>query len=295
MDNAIIKRGIGAIVLAIIAALLLGYLLKDKSRERQEVVEMKLPGAPEMNIPSLIGSDDSNAVTATPSIVTNDEVAEKVDTAKNAGTSMMNAATNTFSSLKKSLKNTTDNVVNRVDNTYQQTTTAIDNAKPGFAIRPSNNNEQRETVDTVSKNTVQPTKHAKAPTTETVIASTKKVVKKAFKPHIVKEKKKVVKKKAVKKAAPKVAPMTASTAFGKYSIQLLATSSKTRAEKLANTMRGEGYTAFITQTTNNDKVLFRVRLGAHADRTEAIQAQESLKRRYQKNFFVQNSLVISNK
>ena len=38
MDNAMVKRGIGAVVLAIIAALLLGYLLKDKSRERQEVV-----------------------------------------------------------------------------------------------------------------------------------------------------------------------------------------------------------------------------------------------------------------
>ena len=63
MDNAMVKRGIGAIVLAIIAALLLGYLLKDKSRERQDVVDMKLPGAPEINIPSL--SEATSKVTNT--------------------------------------------------------------------------------------------------------------------------------------------------------------------------------------------------------------------------------------
>jgi len=40
-----VKRGIGAVVLAIIAALLLGYLLKDKGHQRQKVLEMSLPNS----------------------------------------------------------------------------------------------------------------------------------------------------------------------------------------------------------------------------------------------------------
>jgi len=50
MDNAMVKRGIGAVILAIIAALLLGYLLKDKSDQRQDIVDMTLPGAPKISI-----------------------------------------------------------------------------------------------------------------------------------------------------------------------------------------------------------------------------------------------------
>ena len=85
-----VKRGIGAIVLAIIAALLFGYLLKDKSRERQEVVDMKLPGAPEINIPSL--SEATNKVTDTAATLVN----EAKDTVADAGNTVVASATGTF-------------------------------------------------------------------------------------------------------------------------------------------------------------------------------------------------------
>ncbi|KAG1663413.1 hypothetical protein GQR58_020357 [Nymphon striatum] len=274
MDNAMVKRGIGAVVLAIIAALLLGYLLKDKSQERQEVVDMKLPGAPEINIPSL--SEATSKVTDTAATL----VGEAKDKVADAGSAVVASATGTLKTATDSVKSVSDKAKSAVvDSTASSTNDGT--AKPGFSFRPPNQNEQKEIVDNA------------------------KPVKKAFKPTIEEEpkakkpaKKKVVAKapkKVAKKPAPaKPAPSTSSNSVGgKYSIQLLATSSQSRANKLASTMNGEGYVAFITQTTSNNKILYRVRVGGHNDRSSAIKAQDSMKRRYKKNFFVQNSLVVS--
>jgi len=296
MDNAMVKRGIGAVVLAIIAALLLGYLLKDKSREREEVV-MKLPNAPEMNIPSLTGSlaDLTDANTDTPTFLDNAKATtnDVTDTLKGSGSTIIASATGAV-----------DNATDTVKTTMDSTSAAIQDMKPGFAIRPSLQNEEKEIVDTTK---LSPTNAPKIEDTvkkakETVIASSNtaknNATKKTFKPHIVE--KKPTKKEAPKqaKAPTKPTPPTntniSATPLGKYSIQLLATSSQSRADKLANTMKGEGYKVFVTQATREDKILFRVRVGGHGDRAAAIKAQEGMKRRYQKNFFVQNSLVISN-
>jgi len=302
MDNAMVKRGIGAIVLAVIAALLLGYLLKDKSSQRQEVVDMKLPGAPEMNIPSLTGSSDTDTETTSTLLAASKDrldssVSSISDKAKGAGVAIIASA--------EGVKNT---VADAVQPTMDSTSAAIQGTKPGFAIRPSMPNEQKEIVD----NTVNKTKTTTAPKIEetakavkdTVVASTAdttKKVKKAFKPEIV-EKKKPAKPAAPKQAkapskpekAESSAPIPSTAPAGKYSIQLLATSSQSRAGKLAKTMKSEGYNVFVTQTTRDNKVLYRVRVGGHSSRNSAIKAQEGMKKRYQKNFFVQNSLVISN-
>ncbi len=295
MDNAMVKRGIGAIVLAVIAALLLGYLLKDKSREREEVV-MKLPNAPEMNIPSLTGShtNSTDANSETPTLLDNakatisETTSGVTDTLKDSGSTIVASATGAV-----------DNATDTVKATMDSTSAAIQGMKPGFAIRPSLQNEEKEIVDTTK---LSPTNSPKIEDTvkktkETVIASSN-TTKKTFKPHIVE--KKPTKKEAPKqaKAPTKPTPPTntnvSTTPIGKYSIQLLATSSQSRANKLANTMKGEGYKVFVTQATREDKILYRVRVGGHGDRAAAIKAQEGMKRRYQKNFFVQNSLVISN-
>lgn len=296
-----VKRGIGAIVLAVIAALLLGYLLKDKSDKRQDVVEMKLPGAPEMNIPnltgSLTGSADSNN-TETPTLL--DSAKTKIDAATDTVTSSGSAI---IASATGAASEATDAVNNVTTTAMDSTSAAIQGMKPGFAIRPPQQNEQKEIIDNTNTSTLSP---AEAPKIEqvvdtadnTVVASTKK----EFKPQIVekKEPKKPAKStKPVKKSAPEQAKAPASTnisatPLGKYSIQLLATSSQTRANKLAKTMKGEGYKVFVTQATREDKILYRVRVGGHSDRSAAIKAQEGMKRRYRKNFFVQNSLVISN-
>ena len=298
MDNAMVKRGIGAVVLAIIAALLLGYLLKDKSRERQEVVDIKLPDAPEMKIPSLGNAMDKVSDGAA-TLVENTK-----EKAVNAGNSVVAAASGTANSIKESVSNAS----------------GATNNKPGFAIRPPQPGETREIVDSTTPVLTQDELPIKVDTgaektTDKVVASSRTEKKKpSFKPHIVEKKKpaKPVKKKAPKptivakkeKPAEKkpniaAAPIPNQTSIsskplGKYSIQLLATSSQSRANKLAKTMQSEGYKIFITQTTRNNKILYRVRVGGHADRNSALKAQEGMKKRYKKNFFVQNSLVISN-
>ncbi len=294
-----VKRGIGAIVLAIIAALLLGYLLKDKSRERQEVIDMKLPGAPEINIPSL--SEATSKVTDTAASLM-DEAKDKV---VDAGNAVVASASGTLKTATDSVKAVSEKSKSAVKNA---TTSASDgSAKPGFSFRPPNLNEQKEIVDNVNATTQNSTVEntATPAQNDTVVASsTTKPAKKVFKPTIEEEpkakkpaRKKVVVKKVENKPAPakktQVPAASSNATGGKYSIQLLATSSQSRANKLASTMNSEGYVAFITQTTSNNKILYRVRVGGHNDRSSAINAQDSMKRRYKKNFFVQNSLVVS--
>ncbi len=327
MDQAMVKRGIGAVVLAIIAALLLGYLLKDKSRERQEVVDMKLPDSTEMSIPDLSGSEGNNS---------NNEASIVGEAGNTINQAANNAADNINNNVQNSVVASADAVVNTVQQpaetaeTAETTTTSEEIASsndPGFSIRPPSINETREIIDEKNHDNTQnggsaAIAYSTDPVNE-VIASSKKAVKK-FKPSIVEEKRKPKPKKqathkATKKPAkvatakattakpkkttdakPAPAKPVASTAalnskpLGKYSIQLLATSSQSRASKLANTMKSEGYKVFVTKAQRDNKVLFRVRVGGHASRDEAVKAQDGMKRRYQKNFFIQNSLVVSN-
>jgi len=304
-----VKRGIGAVVLAIIAALLLGYLLKDKSRERQEVVEMKLPGAPEITIPSL--SDATSAVTESAASL----VGEAKDTVSNAGNAVVASASGALTNLGSGASNAADAVIDGVSSTASAVTQTVENtvanvdtaasgsANPGFSFRPPNKNEEQQINTSISVATATESTNTTAITTDTnntVVASAPKTVvnevAKKFKPTIENEPKKEVKKETVAKKVepkPKEKPAVVSSSGGKYSIQLLATSSQSRANKLAKTMNGEGYVSFITQTTSNNKVLYRVRVGGHKDRNAALTAQRTMKRRYQKNFFVQNSLVVS--
>lgn len=296
MDNAMVKRGIGAVVLAIIAALLLGYLLKDKSRERQEVIEMKLPGAPEITIPSL--SDATSKVTDSAASL----VGEAKDTVSNAGSAVVASASGALTSLSSGASNAVEAVTDDISSSANAVTQTVENtvasvnttsegsANPGFSFRPPQKNEEQQ-INTSTSSADNNTVVASTPKT-----SVKKEVEKTFKPTIENEPKKEAKKvtKAVaKKAEPKAKTTAVSSSGGKYSIQLLATSSQSRANKLAKTMNSEGYVSFITQTTSNNKVLYRVRIGGHKDRNAALTAQKTMKRRYQKNFFVQNSLVVS--
>jgi hypothetical protein len=79
---------------------------------------------------------------------------------------------------------------------------------------------------------------------------------------------------------------------GKYTIQLLASSSKERAMKLAAKMSKEAYIAYITESKRQGKKLYRVRVGSYKSRQQAVTAQMRMKEKYD-NFFIQNSLVLS--
>ena len=291
------KRGIGAVVLAVIAALLLAYLLKGKSTERQEVVDMQLPGTPEMNIPSL--SEAGDTITSAASNAGN----TLSDASSGAGTAIVASAAGAGAAVVGSVKAAGNKAAIIVSSDESANTTGGNAQNPGFSIRPSQNNEQREVVDnTTSKKQVKAKKEKYKPRLieEKKNKVVKRVKKAPAKPKkVVKAKKetkkptKVAKKPAPKSVAPKAASIATAAPAGRYSIQLLATSSSSRASKLSKTMKSEGYTSFITETNNNNKVLYRVRVGGYGNRNKAIQAQESMKRRYAKNFFVQNSLVVS--
>ena len=301
MDNAMVKRGIGAVVLAIIAALLLGWLLKDKSQDRQDIVEMEIPGVSDMKIPSL--SDVTDKVSDSAATL----VEETKDAVTNTGSAVIASASGTMKALGDTAADTVEVVTDSVKTTVATATQKVDNtvasintdgaAKPGFSFRPPTKNEEQQINSATSINDTANSEATAntATSNNTVVASAPKVeVKKEvkkFKPTIENEPQKVVKKVEKKAETPTAKP--AATSGGKYSIQLLATSSQSRANKLAKTMNSEGYTSFITQTTSNNKVLYRVRVGGHKNRTTALDAQKSMKRRYQKNFFVQNSLVVS--
>ncbi len=287
------KRGIGAVVLAVIAALLLAYLLKGKSTERQEVVDMQLPGTPEMNIPSL--SEAGNAVT---SLATNTGDALNNATS-GAGTAIVASAAGAGAAVVGSVKAAGNKAAAIIVSSDSTGDTAGGNTQnPGFSIRPSQSNEQREVVDNTTSKKAEVVKKEKYKP-RLIEEKKKKVVKKVKQSPakiVKKETKKptkVVKKATPKAATPKAASIATSAPAGKYSIQLLATSSSSRASKLSKVMKSEGYTTFITETNNNNKVLYRVRVGGYGNRNKAIQAQASMKRRYAKNFFVQNSLVVS--
>lgn len=312
-----VKRGIGAVVLAIIAALLLGYLLKDKSRERQDIVEMTLPGAPEINIPSLSDVTDgaTNLVDGAKDAVSNTGKAVIASTSGALGSlgdgaaKTTEAVTDDLRSAAKAVTETTDKA--EVTEKVVAKSSNEGSANPGFSFRPPQQNEEQQ-INTSGSSApeVKETAETSKPAKEEVVASTAKPKEeKKFKPTLENEpEKKTVAKAVVKKqAAPKKAvanadpkpkaatakPAATSTSGGKYSIQLLATSSQSRANKLAKTMNSEGYVSFITQTKNSNKTLYRVRVGGHKDRNAALSAQKTMKRRYQKNFFVQNSLVVS--
>lgn len=79
---------------------------------------------------------------------------------------------------------------------------------------------------------------------------------------------------------------------GKYTIQLLATSSKERAIKLAIEMSKAAYVTYITEAKRSDTKLYRVRVGSYGSREQAVTEQKSMKDKYD-NFFIENSLVIS--
>ena len=83
MNRTTVKRGIGAVILALIAAALLAFLLKDKAAQRQEVVEIALPGTGE-------SSETSNQTTKLPTLTTDNSEGGSV--IANAGSGSGNEA-----------------------------------------------------------------------------------------------------------------------------------------------------------------------------------------------------------
>ena len=78
-----------------------------------------------------------------------------------------------------------------------------------------------------------------------------------------------------KPAEPAPEPASGSSETGMWAVQLGSFSSKENAEKLAGSLRDQGYAAFLSQLQSNGNELHRVRIGPQKDRqsADAIAAQ----------------------
>jgi cell division septation protein DedD len=332
-----VKRGIGAAVLAIIAALLLGYMLKGKNQERQEVVNMSLPGASEvkqsLNIPALNGSEAKNitgsATGAGETIVaTASGAADKVNQATK-DIKVTEVAVNTFKNKGDDLdftvrppKGERREFVDNIGKSKQELVSSsvgsgnneTVNRENGDIAASANANSSTEssTQQRSSGSITRPSSQG------TVVASSEE--KNAYRHRLVDEQKRNAsygvaaaeresrkeRERKERRERRKAAELRAEerekalakkskedTTKGRFSIQLLATSSSSRAKKLKDVMHNEGYPSYVKKTSQNSKVLFRVRIGKYSTRQAAVSAQRKMQRRYRRNQHVNESIIVN--
>jgi septal ring-binding cell division protein DamX len=82
-----------------------------------------------------------------------------------------------------------------------------------------------------------------------------------------------------------------ASAGGDYSIQLMASSDKAKAEEVRKAMTAEGYKVALVEAKVDGKAIYRVRVGDYPKKEDAAAAQAKMKERYTKNTYVQNSFV----
>ncbi len=340
MNNTTVKRGIGAVVLALIAAGLLAFLLKDKAAQRQEVVETAIPG-------TTVNSGISTQSTRLPTLTTDNSGNGNV--IANAGNGSGTNSDSVQSPAAIETSDTGNTASTNSDGTIIASAAALGTAgaaaagqaatnanksmdfsvKPNAAQAPKASSEFLE-LDLVNNGTPAnnsastsqtkplpvPTEKAAAPSAANtdqgiVIASTSpksNARANTVQPRLIGEKRSAPVKsastaKVIKKVVPakkakaaetnSTAASTTTQAKNGYAIQLLATSSQSRANNLKNVMAGEGYPAYVTKTKQNGKTLYRVRIGQYAVKSEAVKAQASMKRRYKKNTNVNRSAVVA--
>jgi cell division septation protein DedD len=360
MENAIVRRGIGAVVLALIAALLLGYLLKGKGSQRKDVATMDLPPAPIQifpgentgaagaaganatgasgaaggnaagnanagnagggtagNSPQLLGESGAAMTAAGTQMAANtaNTVRDAGKSAANTGKAAVNngkaAASGAAQAAKDKFRITADKIIDpksgnphatsksvTVDKAGQAVIGANDAAvknSPGFSVRAPTKGEVRPSVDgpaTLARRGSGSTQK-KAPKAKLVNEKKLPSVGKRSAPTLARsEPKKPTPPK--KPAAPKKPKPVTSGGSGKYVVQLLATSNAAKATGLRNTMKKEGYPAFISKTVQGGKTIYRVRIGSYNGKSAAIGTQGKMKRRYRQNPYVQGSIVVRN-
>lgn len=334
-----VKRGIGAAVLAIITALIIGYLLKGKGQERQDVVNMTLPGAQDvkqsLNIPALKGDNAKNLVQKTNSVASESVVASADGAADKANQATKDIKTkeiavNTFKNKGDDLdftlrppKGEKREIVDNIGKSESQQRipkATTDDSNGGIAASASANRNNVATNSRGSSGSI-----TRSSSQGTVVASSDR--RSTYRPRLEGERKRspnyVIAEKTArqnrqrqeraerrkeraeqrkkrekkeKKEASSNVPTSSGNSNNKkghYAIQLLATSSASRAKNLKSVMKKEGYSTFISKTTATGKVLFRVRIGNYSSQKKAKSAQRSMQRRYRKNEQVKNSIIVS--
>lgn len=108
------------------------------------------------------------------------------------------------------------------------------------------------------------------------------------------EKAAAAKSVALANAKPGTAATTGAAASG-FSIQVLASADKAKAEAAAAPLKADGYNVAVSTATVGGKPVYRVNVGGFADRADAEAAQVKMKARYKQNDAIQGSFVTGSK
>ncbi|EIJ33954.1 SPOR domain-containing protein [Thiothrix nivea] len=100
-------------------------------------------------------------------------------------------------------------------------------------------------------------------------------------------------KAAAAKAKDLAATPAANAGKGNFSIQVIASSDKAKAEGVATPLRADGYDARVSPANVGGKTVYRVSIGGFTDRAAAEATQAKMKSRYSQNQHVQSSFVTS--
>lgn len=294
MDKAVVRRGVGAIVLALVAALLLGYLLKGKAPEREQVVDKQTMPTGIQMFPS---GKEEGATAAVSESGAGKVAAVGVIAAAGAAAANALASDNgkREQEVRGSFNSSQDRLVdaNSGNPSMGKNKLVIDGA--GQGIVDTRNAGARETpaefsIRAPKKDEVRPIVERK------IVKSNARLVGEKKLPPV--GSRKIASSKDTSTSTRKVASTKASSVANKpsgrnkYSIQLFATSNINKANSLRNTMKKEGYDAYIKTSKKGAGSLYRVRLGNFSGKADAIKKQATLKRRYRKNTYVQDSLVV---
>jgi len=306
MEKAVVRRGVGAIVLALVAALLLGYLLKGKSNDRQHVVDKQTMPSDIQIFPR--GNGDSKSSSATADSGSSTDKAVVVGAIAAAGAAAAGALASSgkgSDEVRGSFRNSKDRLTDANSGNASMSTSKITVDGAGQAIVNTKNAGARETpaqfsIRAPKKNEMRPV--VDSSTSNKVARSNARLVGEKRLPPVGSGSRKVAssrdggtRKIASTKAriASTKTPVAAkSTGRNKYSVQLLATSNSSKANSLSSTMKKEGYSTYVKASKKGSGSLYRVRLGNFSGRADAVKKQADLKRRYRKNPYIQSSVVV---
>lgn len=157
-----------------------------------------------------------------------------------------------------------------------------DKEKP-LEKEPTKNQKDEKTV--ASKETEKKTTEPKK--AETAKAETPKVET----PKTSAPKTEVAKAETETKAEPveeKTVPDPTLKDGGRYTVQIMATSSKAKAEQQLSTLQANGYTAFMKEEKAGDTSVFKVRVGRFSDKDAAKKIATKLKQELQLESWVAN-------
>jgi cell division septation protein DedD len=314
MEKAVVRRGVGAIVLALVAALLLGYLLKGKRDDRTHVVDKQTMPSDIQIFPRGNSSDSNHSATADSGSGVGKAVAVGAIAAAGAAAAGALASSDSkkgSDAVRGSFSNSKDRLTDAGSGNASMGKNRITVDGAGQAIVNNKNAGARETpaqfsIRAPKKNEVRPI--VERSTSSKVARSNARLIGEKKLPPVGTGSRKVASSRGgstssvsgthkiastkARIASTKTPVAAKSTGRNKYSVQLLATSSSGKANSLSSTMKKEGYSTYVKASKKGSGSLYRVRLGNFSGRADAIKKQADLKRRYRKNPYIQSSVVV---